>query len=107
RQPTENSDAYLLFIQAEQYANGPDMFSDDSRKAKQLLEEAIKLDPNFAAAFACLSMVESWAYHTFGPTLARRERARLSADQALRLQPRSEEHTSELQSRGHLVCRLL
>src|SRR5690625_7087986 len=23
------------------------------------------------------------------------------------LQPRSEEHTSELQSRGHLVCRLL
>src|SRR6266478_2069377 len=32
RRPTENSDAYLLFIQAEQYANGPDMFSDDSRK---------------------------------------------------------------------------
>jgi len=87
RRPTENSDAYLLFIQAEQYANGPDMFSDDSRKAKQLLEEAIKLDPNFAAAFACLSMVESWAYHTFDPTLARRERARLTADQALHLQP--------------------
>src|SRR5258707_3924407 len=68
RRPTENSDAYLLFIQAEQYANGPDMFSDDSRKAKQLLEEAIKLDPHFAVAFACLSMVESWAYHTFDPT---------------------------------------
>src|SRR6266852_2005755 len=87
RRPTENSDAYLLFIQAEQYANGPDMFSDDSRKAEQLLEQAIKLDPNFAAAFACLSMVESWAYHTFDPTPARRERARLTADQALRLQP--------------------
>src|SRR5438477_7402283 len=87
RRPTKNSDAYLLFIQAERYANGPDMFSDDSRKAKQLLEEAIKLDPNFAAAFACLSMVESWAYHTFDPTLARRERARLTADQALRLEP--------------------
>src|SRR5439155_5711996 len=26
---------------------------------------------------------------------------------AKRLAPRSEEHTSELQSRGHLVCRLL
>src|SRR5437870_10827805 len=25
----------------------------------------------------------------------------------LRTEPRSEEHTSELQSRGHLVCRLL
>src|SRR5213592_4909378 len=76
RRPTENPDAYLFFIQAEQYANGADMFSDDSRKAKQLLEQAIKLDPNFAAAFACLSTVESWAYHTFDPTPARRERAR-------------------------------
>src|ERR1700736_5612360 len=74
RRPTENPDAYLLFIQAEQYATGPDMFSDDSRKAEQLYEQAIKLDPNFAAAFACLSMVDSWAYHTFDPTSARRER---------------------------------
>src|SRR3989449_10512139 len=31
--PTQNPDAYLFFIQAEQYANGADMFSDDSRKA--------------------------------------------------------------------------
>src|SRR5437899_841847 len=87
RRPTENPDAYLLFIQAEPYATRPDMFRDDSRKAEQLYEQAIKLDPNFAAAFARLSMVESWAYHTFDPTSARRERARLTADQALRLQP--------------------
>ncbi|HWN64213.1 MAG TPA: tetratricopeptide repeat protein [Candidatus Binatus sp.] len=87
RRPTENPDAYLLFIQAEPYATEPDMFRDDSRKAEQLYEQAIKLDPNFAAAFACLSMVESWAYHTFDRTPARRERARVTADQALRLQP--------------------
>ena len=87
RRPTENPDAYLLFMQAEPYAAGPDIFSDDSRKAEKLYEQAIKLDPNFAAAFACLSMVESWAYHTFDPTSARRERARVTADQALRLQP--------------------
>src|SRR5690625_2453195 len=30
-----------------------------------------------------------------------------SSDKALIIYPRSEEHTSELQSRGHLVCRLL
>src|SRR3712207_6973433 len=30
-----------------------------------------------------------------------------SADTAVRLEPRSEEHTSELQSRQYLVCRLL
>src|SRR5207253_10095427 len=28
-------------------------------------------------------------------------------DDLLKIAPRSEEHTSELQSRGHLVCRLL
>src|SRR5437660_7238245 len=36
----------------------------------------------------------------------RPHRARQLAD-ARRLERRSEEHTSELQSRGHLVCRLL
>jgi TolB-like protein/Flp pilus assembly protein TadD len=87
RRPTENSDAYLLFIQAEQYAIAADMFRDDSRKAEQLYEQAIKLDPNFAAAFACLSMVDSWAYHSFDPTPGRRDKARFAADEALRLQP--------------------
>jgi TolB-like protein/predicted Zn-dependent protease len=87
RRPTENPDAYLLFIQAERYAIAPEMLRDDARKAEQLYEEAIKLDPNFAAAFACLSMVESWAYHSFDPIPARREKARFAADEALRLQP--------------------
>src|SRR5437870_8234730 len=32
-------------------------------------------------------MVESWDYHTFDPTPARREKALASADDALRLQP--------------------
>src|SRR5690625_5583244 len=37
-----------------------------------------------------------------------RSRAKVEvAEQAERSQARSEEHTSELQSRGHLVCRLL
>jgi len=87
QRPTENSEAYLLFMQAEPYANGPEMFTENSLKAEQLYEQAIKLDPNFAGAHACLSMVESWAYHTFDPTPARREKARASADDALRLQP--------------------
>src|SRR3989449_5937176 len=33
--------------------------------------------------------------------------AREATERALQLHPRSEEHTSELQSRLHLVCRLL
>jgi TolB-like protein/Flp pilus assembly protein TadD len=87
RRPTQNSDAYLLFIQAHDYANRPDMFRDTSLKAEELFEQAIKLDPNFAAAFAGLSMVESWLYHSWDPVPARREKARLNAFESLRLQP--------------------
>jgi serine/threonine-protein kinase len=87
RQPTQNADAYLLFIQAHDYANRPDHLRDDSSKAEELFEQAIKLDPKFAAAFAGLSMVQSWIYHSFEPTPARREKARLNADESLRLEP--------------------
>src|SRR5213595_2999428 len=87
RQPTKDPNAYLLFIQAHNYANRPDDLRDDSLKAEELFEQAIKLDPKFAAAFAGLSMVESWIYHSFEPTPARREKARLNADESLRLQP--------------------
>src|SRR5437762_11004903 len=87
RRPTQNPDAYLLFVQAHDYASQRDMFHDTSLKAEPLLEQAIKLDPNFALAFANLSMVESWAYHSIDPIPARREKARLNADEALRLQP--------------------
>jgi TolB-like protein/Flp pilus assembly protein TadD len=87
RQPTKDPNAYLLFIQAHDYANRPERFRDDSLKAEELFEQAIRLDPKFAAAFAGLSMVESWIYHSFEPTAARREKARLNAAESLRLQP--------------------
>src|SRR6266446_40407 len=87
RRPTENPDAYLLFIQAHVYATRPDMFRDTELKAEQLFEQATKLDANFAAAFAGLSMVESWMYHSWDPLPLRREKARAAANEALRLQP--------------------
>src|SRR4026209_26511 len=87
QRPTENSDAYLLFVQAHDYATRRDIFRDTSLKAIPLFEEAIKLDPKFALAFADLSMVQSWIYHNSDPNPARREKARLNANEALRLQP--------------------
>jgi serine/threonine-protein kinase len=87
RRPTKDSDAYLLYIQAHDYANRPDRLRETSLKAEELFEQAIKLDPKFAAAFAGLSMVQSWMYHESEPTPAHREKARLNANEALRLQP--------------------
>jgi serine/threonine-protein kinase len=87
RRPTKDSDAYLLYVQAHDYATRPDRFRDSSFKAEQLFEQAIQLDPKFAAAYAGLSMVESWLYHESDPIPARREKARLNANEALRLQP--------------------
>jgi TolB-like protein/Flp pilus assembly protein TadD len=85
--PTQNSDAYLLFMQANDYANRPDHFRDELLKAEELFERAIKLDPKFAAAFAGLSMLQSSIFHNLEPTPARREKMRLNADESLRLQP--------------------
>jgi serine/threonine-protein kinase len=87
QRPTQNPDAYLLFVQAHDYATRMDLFHQTSSKAVPLFEQAIKLDPNFALAFAGLSMAESWLYHSSDPVPARREKARLNADEALRLQP--------------------
>jgi TolB-like protein/Flp pilus assembly protein TadD len=85
--PTQDPNAYLLYVQAHDYANKMDLFHDTSAKAEPLFEQAIKLDPSFALAFASLSMSESWLYHSSDPTQPRRDKARLNADEALRLQP--------------------
>src|SRR5882762_3077146 len=87
RRPTSDSDAYLLYVQAHDYATRPDRLRETSLKAEELFEQAIKLDPNFAAAYAGLSMVESWLYHESEPIPTHREKARLNANEALRLQP--------------------
>jgi TolB-like protein/Flp pilus assembly protein TadD len=90
RRPTQKSDAYLLFVQAHDYFNRPDRPREATINAEQFFEQAINLDPNFAAAYAGLSMVESWFYHGGtgdDPVPIRREKARVNANEALRLQP--------------------
>src|SRR5262249_2704128 len=87
RRPTKHSDAYLLYVQAHNYATQPDPPRESAVKAEELFEQAIKFDPNFALAFAGLSTVQSWLYHEAEPTPARREKARLNANESLRLQP--------------------
>jgi TolB-like protein/Flp pilus assembly protein TadD len=87
RRPTENSEAYLAFMQGNEICHRPDRFRSNTEKAEQLFEKATKLDPNFAAAFAALAWVHDWSYRDFDPTPTRKEKARAAAVEALRLQP--------------------
>src|SRR6266550_1995803 len=87
RKPTENSEAYLAFLQAHDLFTRMDKFRSNTERAEQLFEKATKLDPNFAAAFAGLAWVQDWIYHDFNPTPARKEKARAAAGEAIRLQP--------------------
>ena len=87
RRPTENSEAYLAFMQGHEMFYRPDRFRGNTEKAEQLFEKATKLDPNFAEAFAALAWAHDWSYKEFDPTSARKEKARAAAVEALRLQP--------------------
>ena len=87
RKPTRNPDAYLLFVQAHDLFTRPDRFREDSTKAAELYEKATQLDPDFVLAYAMQSIVESWIYHGYDPSPARRDQARTLADKALKLQP--------------------
>src|SRR5205823_8270055 len=84
--PTENSDAYLAFVQAH---NLNVSYEDYSRlqEGEQMYERAIGVDPKFALALARYSQLESWIYHTYDPTLARKQKAVDLAERALKLEP--------------------
>ena len=85
--PTTNPDAYVLYLRARDYQTRPDNLLQDFRAARNLYDQAIKLDPNFALAHARLSAVMSQIYHWFEPTQEVKETARREADESLRLQP--------------------
>ena len=85
RKPTENSEAYLAFVEGHDLLTRPDRLRADTEKAEQLFERATRLDPNFARAFAALAWVEDWMYHSFDPTPARKAKAQAAAEEALRL----------------------
>src|SRR6478735_3307868 len=85
--PTQNGEAYLLYLQANEIFNRPDRHHDDLARVESLYEKAIQLDPAFALAYARLSQVESWMFYAIEPLPARAQKARDAAGEALRLQP--------------------
>jgi TolB-like protein/Tfp pilus assembly protein PilF len=85
--PTDNSDAYVVYLQANQIERNPDTLLEDYKKAEQLYLKAIELDPKFALAHARLASTCAEIFHYYEPLDSWKKKARSSADAALRLQP--------------------
>lgn len=91
--PTRNPQAY------DAYLRGRALIIRESEehveKARKFFQQAVELDPEYAQAWAQLSIAESELYFAGAETPARLERARHAAETAVRLQPElSEAHSS-------------
>jgi len=85
--PTENSEAYVFYLRANQIARNPDTLLEDLNKAEQFYVQAITLDPNFALAHARLASTRAQIYHYYEPLDTWKSKALAEAELALRLQP--------------------
>ena len=88
RAPTNNAEAYRLYLQGEQYRTRPGRLQQDMESAQQLYERALELDPEFALAYASLSNVHAtMSWLAYDPYPSRKELTRVTAEAALRLAP--------------------
>ncbi len=85
--PTDNPDAYVIYLRARDYQTRPDNLLQDFRSAINLYEQAIGLDPKFALAHARLSASTSNLYHFYEPIEPWKQKAHAEALESLRLQP--------------------
>ena len=85
--PTENPDAYVLYLKARGYESNPDRLFEDYSVAERLYGKAIQHDPAFALAHARLSATIARIYHWFDSTDDRKVRMKTEAEKALQLRP--------------------
>ena len=87
--PTNNAEAYDAYLRGLAYTLRTLYLPANTLNAQKYLKEAVRLDPQFALAWALLSYVDAQGYLTLNlqPTLELREEARQAAETALRLQP--------------------
>jgi TolB-like protein/Flp pilus assembly protein TadD len=87
QKPTQSAEAYMLYLRALPYEQGPDTLLQDYKRAVQLYSQAIVLDPNFALAHAHLASTCAEIFHFQEPLDTWKTKARSAAETALRLQP--------------------
>ncbi|UCD25541.1 MAG: hypothetical protein JSW51_06400 [Gemmatimonadota bacterium] len=87
-QPTENLQAYDLYLRANQYLRGDTSNAGDMSRAVDLLEQAIELDTSFVQAHAKLAIAHTSMFlwnHDRSP--GRLIAARDAANRAVRMRP--------------------
>src|SRR5438093_9885840 len=85
--PTQNADAYVFYLRANQISHNPDTLLEDYKTAEQLYIQAIELDPNFALAHARLASVCAEVFRYYEPTESWNTYDHTLAKTAHRLQP--------------------
>jgi TolB-like protein/Tfp pilus assembly protein PilF len=87
--PTTNPEAYDAYLRGLAYNLKPQVTPTNLLGAQKYLREAVRLDPQFALAWALLSNVDALGYNqgALQPTIGLREEARQAAETALSLQP--------------------
>ena len=86
KKPTVNTEAYVVYLRANQIERNPDTLLEDYKMAERLYLQAITLDPNFALAHARLASTCAQIFHFYEPTDTWKTKSRSEADAALRLQ---------------------
>ena len=90
--PTNNPEAYDAYLRGLAFEARSNYSSDALFKAIEFYDLAVRLDPNFALAWARLSGAHALLYFNRGDTTAaRRDAARQALENARRLQPDSPE----------------
>ncbi len=86
--PTDNPEAYDAYLRGRAFAGGSPFDTSNVERTIQSYQEAVKLDPNFALAWAYLSCAQSGSYWLgLDPSPAQLAAAKDAADHALALDP--------------------
>ena len=90
--PTSNLAAYDAYLRGIDLNSRPGQTEENERKAADAYAEAVRLDPQFAEAWAALSRANGSLYFLqFDTSAARKEASRSAAETATRLNPSSPE----------------
>ena len=85
--PTKNPDAYDAYLRGLAFQGGVDDFQGSLLKSIEAFEDAVRLDPEFALAWAHLCRQDGLVFINFDQSSQRREMAHQALDMAMKLGP--------------------